>query len=161
LIERCEAAARDEVRHAKMMRWFAEAHSVTVPAVTQSPCEEDLLAAAIHNAVEGCVSETWAALIAHVQASHARHPAVRAVYASIAFDETRHAQLAWDLHRWFLSVVDTEARRAVAVAQLRAITDLPIAARIQAQGLPSDLGLPDADVAASLARDFGNRLAAA
>jgi hypothetical protein len=161
LIERCEAAARDEVRHAVIMARFAGARGARVCAVRLSPTEEDVLTVALHNAVEGCVSETWGALIAHVQATHARDPDVRAACASIAADETRHAQLAWELHRWFLNRLGAEERRAVVVAQRRAIADLPIAARAHVHRLPRELGFPDADLAASMARRFGDRLAAA
>jgi hypothetical protein len=161
LIERCEAAARDEVRHAMIMTRFAEARGASVAAVRRSLCREDLLTVALHNAVEGCVSETWAALIAHVQAMQAHDADVRAAYASIADDETRHAQLAWDLHAWFLSRLGAEDREAVVNAQRRAIADLPIAAGAHAQRLPCELGLPDAGLAARMAQDFGRRLAAA
>jgi hypothetical protein len=161
LIERCEAAARDEVRHAMIMTRFAEARGASVGAARRSPCREDLLTVALHNAVEGCVSETWAALIAHVQAMHAHDADVRAAYTTIAVDETRHAQLAWDLHAWFLSRLGAEGRKAVLVAQRRAIANLPIAAHAHVQRLPSALGLPDADLAARMAQDFGRRLAAA
>jgi hypothetical protein len=92
---------------------------------------------------------------------HAHDADVRAAYTTIAVDETRHAQLAWDLHAWFLSRLGAEGRKAVLVAQRRAIANLPIAAHAHVQRLPSALGLPDADLAARMAQDFGRRLAAA
>jgi hypothetical protein len=161
LIERCEAAARDEVRHAAIMTRFARRHGARVPTMRCSPCDSDLLSAAIHNAVEGCVVEAWAALLAHVQAARARDREVRAAYAAIADDETRHAQLAWDLHRWFSNVLPASDRKAVLAAQRHAISALPMTARAQAHRLPSALGVPNADLTARLAHDFGQRLAAA
>ena len=46
---------------------------------------------AIENAVEGCVRETFGALIASWQAEHARDPGIKRLMRSIARDETRHA----------------------------------------------------------------------
>lgn len=70
------------------------------------PTDETLLSIAIHNAVEGCVSETWAAMMAQIQAERAETPELRALFSTIARDEITHGQLAWDLHAWLLEQLD-------------------------------------------------------
>jgi hypothetical protein len=52
------------------------------------------------NAVAGCVGETFAALLATWQATHAADPRVRRTMQRIALDETRHAALAWEIFHW-------------------------------------------------------------
>jgi hypothetical protein len=161
LVRRCRDAARDELVHAKLMSRFARERGVAVPALHCSPPPDELLAAAIHNASEGCVNEAWAALLAHVQAAHAADPSVRDAFTVIAADEARHAQLAWDLHAWFSARLDAADRRRVAAARTRAAAKLSAIARSQARGLPAALGIPEEVVLTRLAEDFGARLAAA
>jgi rubrerythrin len=60
----------------------------------------DLEAVLLENAREGCIHETYAALIAAHQARYAEDPEVREVFTTIAAEEQRHAELAWDLHAW-------------------------------------------------------------
>jgi hypothetical protein len=162
LVERCRSAAQDEVRHAEIMRGFARRHGAEVPPVLQvaDASSSSLLEAALHNATEGCVSETWAALLAHHQAAHAEDPALRRAYATIAEDETRHAQLAWDLHAWFCSQLDAAGRAAVERARAEALSELWEMARAQADLAPAGLGLPERELAARTARVFARRLAA-
>ncbi|HWZ87964.1 MAG TPA: hypothetical protein VNW92_03915 [Polyangiaceae bacterium] len=65
---------------------------------------------ALENAVEGCVRETYGALVATWQAQVARDPVVRAAMKRIARDETRHAALSWSVGSWLETRLDTEAR---------------------------------------------------
>jgi hypothetical protein len=76
----------------------------------------DLATVAARVAIEGCVGETLAAIQASEQLAVAVDPAVRAVLASIAEDEARHAELAWRTIAWALRVGGGEVRRAVADA---------------------------------------------
>ena len=55
---------------------------------------------ALENAVEGCVREGYAAIVAALQARRAPAPAFRTTMAAIADDEAAHAQLAWDVDAW-------------------------------------------------------------
>ena len=159
LVARCRAAADDERRHARWMSALSARRGIAVGAPRAEPRSGDLLAIARHNAVEGCVHETWAALAAHYRAQAAADPMLRAVFARIALDETRHAQLAWDLHAWLLGRLDDADRASVLAAQRDALTALPALAR--SQGLaPSELGQPASEVAEQLARSLSERLAA-
>jgi hypothetical protein len=106
LVARAEAAAEDEVRHAQAMRALARAAGATEAELAIALLPEvaypvrQLEAVLVENAREGCVNETYAALVALHQARHATDPRVREVFTEIAADEQRHAELAWDLHAW-------------------------------------------------------------
>jgi hypothetical protein len=163
LIDRCRAAARDEARHVSLIeslggRTFAHEG---VSASLEAP----LFDIALHNAVEGCVTETWSALLARRQSEHAADATTRRVFAEIAEDECRHAQLAWDLHDWLCSRLEPEQVEQVEAARLAALADLERSAMQHALTLPDEarhtLGLPDVGHARALAREFGRRLAAA
>ena len=63
-----------------------------------TPCRcETFETVAVENAIEGCVRETYGALVSFWQARAAGDPKVREVYARIAEDElsTRHSRGAW------------------------------------------------------------------
>lgn len=143
LIQRCLEAAEDEVLHTRLMTELAEAEHVTVPEVVL-PIQQEIsfFEIARHNAIEGCVLETWAAVQAHVYAQTAADPKLRSVMARIAEDETRHGQLAWDLHSWFMGQVTEAQRLQITEEQAEALAALPQHARRQARGLPHELGRP-------------------
>ena len=111
----------------------------------------DLACAALDNAVEGCVNEAWAALACAVMARRAEAAALREVYARLAADEIAHAQLAWDLHTWFMGQVSAEDREAIVAAQ-RARSPGFRRSRVDTTAWRRRaLGFPDARVAASFA----------
>ena len=91
------------------------------------------LAFAEHNAREGCVYETFAALLAHVRARHAPDPRLRRVFARVAADEVHHAQLSWDLDAWFRTQLDANATACVETARGEALASLATRARALAQ----------------------------
>ncbi|HEY2366099.1 MAG TPA: ferritin-like domain-containing protein, partial [Polyangiaceae bacterium] len=90
LVSRATRAIADERRHARVVSALARRYGGTPsrPRVKRTR-RRSVEAIAIENATEGCVRETFAALVAHWQALHARDPIVRAAYARIARDETR------------------------------------------------------------------------
>jgi len=157
LVERCRVAAEEEAVHAELLGALARGAGATVEPAVCGELPVDLACAALDNAVEGCVNEAWAALACAVMARRAETAELRAVYARLAADEIGHAQLAWDLHTWFLGQVSVEQGRAIVEAQRAAIAGLPAVAAAQRQAAPRALGLPGARVAAS----FGAGLARA
>jgi len=101
LIREAKRAARDEARHARTMRAIAKKRGVRVPATRAVARRARSLAAiARENAIEGCVHETWGALVAQVQAVRATDPAIRSAMKRIATDEKRHAALALAIADW-------------------------------------------------------------
>lgn len=149
LRHRVVRAARDEVRHARTMADLARARGGVVPTVeVGTPTSRSLEAMALENAVEATVFETWSALSAWHQANAAADPELRAAMRTIADDETRHAELARDLHTWFLSQLDDDA-----IARVEAARDAAIAAlraRMTEEPAIPGLGLPRGAQAASL-----------
>ena len=137
------AAADEERRHAEAMTAQARRFGfvVATPALG-APEPRPLVALALENAVEGCVRETWAALLAAHQAQSAEDPALRALMAAIADDERRHAELAWAIDAWArtrlspVEIAAVDAARATAADALRPGAEPPEALR-RPLGLPS------------------------
>lgn len=144
-IERAQQAALDEVRHARVMTRLARSRGDTPTRPRFDAIDvRDLESIATENAVQGCVRETWAALEACHQAQHAADPDIRDAMTRIAADETRHAELARDLHAWFSTRLDSAARQRVAAAREQAIQALQHGASHERDGdLRHHLGLPD------------------
>jgi hypothetical protein len=161
LVDRCRRAAAEEVEHAERLGALARRGGAAVPPARHRACDVDLLTAALDNAVEGCVLEAWSALRAAWIARRARAPELREAYAQIAADEAGHAQLAWDLHAWFVGQLPPAEREQVAAAQRAAIARLPALARAQTAGMPALLGLPGPRESASLSARFAAGLAEA
>lgn len=137
-------SAVEEVQHAHVTARLAERFggAVQVPRVEPLPLRS-LFEVALDNAVEGCVRETYGALVAHHQAAHAADAEIRAVMQRIADDETRHAELSWDIAAWAqtrLTPREREQLRAAqreAVAALRAELSAPVhPALVETAGLP-------------------------
>ncbi len=160
LVARALESANDERHHVELLVGLGARRPRD--RVAPSP-EASLEALARHNAVAGCVTETWAALLAMHQAAHADDPRARRAHARIADDETRHAQLAWDLHRWCASQLDPDGVAEIEHARLEALVALPDQAEALAAELPARtrhaLGLPDPARARGLAASFAERLA--
>jgi hypothetical protein len=142
LIARALAAADDEVRHTTMMTALARRHGATVPVpVVAPPTPRSLEALALENMVEGCVRETWAAVIALWQAGAAPDPGLRATFAAIAGDEVRHAALAWAIDAWVRPQLDDFARARIDLARDAAAAAL---AAVSEPGALVTLGMPTA-----------------
>jgi len=149
LLERLRAAAADEVRHARDMLSLAGDHPL--PRVdAPSPGQRTAYAVALENAREGCVRETFAALLARRQAVTACDASVRAIMSGIAADETRHAELSWELAAWLDRQLDADQREELSAARTSEASKLR--AELTAGGLLEDaeLGLPGAREAVAL-----------
>jgi hypothetical protein len=125
LLHAAARAARDEVRHARAMACLARRHG-GVPRkvrVKRTPLRT-LAEIAIENVVEGCVRETYGALVATFQARAAADADLRAAMRQIAKDETRHAALAWKIHDWVDRRLEASDRRQVDDARHEAIEQM-------------------------------------
>ena len=139
LVRLADAAARDEVRHAALMSKLARRFGGEPPPVEVTPGRGRALEAlAIENAVEGCVRETWGAVVALWQSQRAPDPEMRAAFALIARDEVRHAALGWAIDRWAMGRLDHGAQVRVALAREAAVKEL---ADERPEDLPA-IGLP-------------------
>jgi hypothetical protein len=140
-------AQRDEVRHARLTARMARRFGgAPVPARVEPLATRTLDVIAIENAVEGCVRETFGALVASFQAANARDPKIARLMASIARDETRHAALSWAVARWARRRLGAEADARIGAHCRSAVETL----RQKAGAcVPDDLalraGLPNAE----------------
>jgi hypothetical protein len=153
-------AALDEIEHARAMTALAERFGgcVVAPEIA-APVERDRFAFALENAIEGCVRETYGALVAWHQAEGALDPEVRAVMTHIAEDETRHAQLSWRIAEWLEPQLDAAQRDALSEARTTAFYEL----RGALGATPSTatrrvLGLPTPEVELALLDQLGAAL---
>ena len=156
-------AARDEARHARLMGRLARTAGGRPPALRVAPARPRSLAAlASENAVEGCVRETFGALVAWWQAAAAADPAVKSAARSIAPDESRHANLAWQINAWARPRLNRRSLGRVQAARVQAVDRL---AAEWGQSLPAEvrnpLGLPDGPTALSLLAALDQQLFAA
>jgi hypothetical protein len=163
LVERACTSAAEEVRHARVTASLARRYGARPirPSYRGDLHVRPLDAVAEENACEGCVRETFGALVGAWQAGHAQDPRVRASMRSIARDELRHAELAWDVAAWSEPKLRFGRRRALREARQRTMAALvrectePTAECVRLAGLPS------AGTAAALARGLSRFVATA
>jgi hypothetical protein len=156
LLRAASRAARDEKRHARRMTALARRHGAIVPAPRVARQKAPTLEAlAAHNAAEGCVRETFGALVARWQAEVAGDREVRSSMARIAGDEARHAALAWQIDAWAQRRLGEAARARMARAREEASRALLAEiSRPAAKDASGALGIPAPSVAERLARDM-------
>jgi len=148
---RVRRAIADEARHTRVMRRLASAQGARLPRAARhrpSP-HRPLTEIAKENAVEGCARETFAALVATIQAERAA-PAFARTFGKIAQDETRHAALAHDVHAWLLTRLDARERVEVEVAYTAALEGLTRTFLAPPEAARRALGLPTASEARAL-----------
>ena len=152
LVRGAERSANDERRHTRMMTSLAKRHGSTPELAVTAPRAVRPLAAMLReNAVEGCVGETYGALLAWYQSAQASDPLVRATMTRIAEDETRHAALAWQIAAGAEADLDQATRHALAVARARAFEELEVALAVEpAPEVATALGLPSASTAQAM-----------
>lgn len=162
LVAAAARSARDEIRHARTTGWLArrfgaEPLAPSVRAVARRSFE----AFAIDNAVEGCVRETFGALVARFGAERAADAEVATALDAIADDETLHAALSWAVFAWCRTTLDAHGRAALAEACERAIAELRAAAEPD-RTVRTLAGVPDASerkaLIAALERTVWSRL---
>jgi hypothetical protein len=145
-------AARDEVRHARVTKAIARRYGGEAPRPPYTPRPIRALAEiARENAVEGCVRETFGALVAMAQAERATDLVIRQAMEGIARDEARHAALAWEVAAWSASRLGAAERGRVQAALHAAVESLAV--ECAAPGEPElarVAGVPDAELALRL-----------
>jgi hypothetical protein len=125
LIQKALASAEDELRHAEQMTVLAEyfGAAVELPLVI-TPEPKTLLALAEENMREGCVHETFAALVALYQSENASDPDIKGVMKQLAEDEAQHAMLAWEIHEWAEKQLSEEEKQRLSDIQRKALGNL-------------------------------------
>lgn len=146
LLQSALRARRDEELHARLIDGVAARFggARVLPRVRRYRAGRSAERIARENLVEGCVRETYGALLATWQARHARDAHVRRVIGRIAQDETRHAELSWTVHRFLDRKLDSRARRRIALASERSIAALRLEASSAVDALlVSRAGMPN------------------
>ena len=155
LVDSARTAARDEIRHARIMRALAARHGASVAAVVVKDTPvRDLESIARENAVEACVVETFGAVLAAWQSERADDDAIRDAMRAIAPDELRHATLAWSVAAWIELRLSDEARARVDRARERAVKECVRGVTRWPKATLRPLGVPSVDVTRTLARSL-------
>lgn len=145
LVARALRSRDDEIRHARTMEALAsDAGAVPRPVAVEAPRARSPFAIARENAVEGCVRETFGALVAHYQAHAAESAHIREAMRVIAADETSHASLAWDVAAWLEPRLTEDERRQLVVARTEALDELHVGLRAEPSPSLVAAGLPGA-----------------
>jgi len=127
--ERAQQAVRDEEKHTQQMTSLAIRFGhAPQRAVVESRDLRGLYDFALDNAVEGCIRETLGAAQARHQARQAEDCEIRRIMSEVAEDETRHAELSWDLHDWALRLLSENQRATILKAQRAALSELKLEA---------------------------------
>ena len=126
----CDAqqAIADEIEHARTCFALASAYAgrpigpgrIDVDDAMGEPVT--LVSAAVAAVREGCIGETLAAYQAEMASAGATEPSIRAALQKIAFDEARHAALAWRFVAWAIAEGGDRVRVAVAEAFAASLT---------------------------------------
>jgi hypothetical protein len=147
LVRAADRSRLDEIRHAKVTTALARRYGAEPEAVVvEDRGVRTLFEIALENAVEGCVRETYGALVAMHQTKHAKDARVAAAMRRIARDETHHAALAWDIAEWIEPRLTPDERKRMAAA--RAAASMTMRRQLSspiAPDLERHAGLPNAD----------------
>jgi hypothetical protein len=162
LVAEAERARRDEIAHARSMSRLAKRYGAKPSTRPPAPrrAERPFFEVARENMVEGCVRETFGALVAAWQASHA-HESMRADLAQIAEDELRHAALAWSVAAWSSARLTDDERAALRAAVAEVTRELARAAQQPVHPDLRDAGVPDAPTQRRMLEQLGATLWAA
>jgi Spy/CpxP family protein refolding chaperone len=153
LVKAARRAAGDEVRHTRAMQALARRHGASMPEVDLPPFQpRSLEAMCTENAVEGCVRETFGALVTGWQARTAGDAEVRRALDPISRDELRHAELAWAVDAWAAERLTPLERERI--RQLRRETLSALEHEVGSQPPPEhfvrEAGVPSREQALSL-----------
>jgi hypothetical protein len=127
LLRAARRARRDEERHTEMTALLAR-HRGALPRMPEPPQTaapaRTLFELALENAVEGCVRETYGAVQGLVEARTSQDATMRRAMRSIAVDECRHAELAWEVHAWAMPRLTDDERLTVERAMKEAVAEI-------------------------------------
>jgi hypothetical protein len=144
LVDLAREAIDDERRHTALTADLARAWGCAAQLPASAPMlPRSLDAVALDNAIEGCVRETYGALVASWQAEHARDARIASALRVIADDETRHAWLSWSTHAWLRGRLSDSDRDALDRAMREALSELRAAVDVDvSDDLVRTLGVP-------------------
>jgi hypothetical protein len=92
--------------------------------------------------IEGCVRETYGAIVALVRTVRAKDSGVREAMRTIARDECRHAELSWRIAAWAMPQLRRAGREKVERSMREAVGELARSEEASGNDCRSFLGLP-------------------
>ena len=161
LLDACTVAARDEIRHARSATRLARRFGATPPPVELTPPRpRSVMALAIENVREGCVAETFAALVAMWQRTVVADVDVRGHFDSVVPDEARHAELAWAMNLWLRDRLSAAERAHLHAVRSEALARVAVAVNVAPDAeLLRVAGVPAPAVARALHRALAGEIA--
>jgi hypothetical protein len=162
LVKAARRSAADEVRHTRAMQALARRHGAIMPEVDLPPFQpRSLEAMCIENAVEGCVRETFGALVTGWQARTAGDEEVRRALGPISRDELRHAELAWAVDAWATGLLPIPERERILQARREALSALEHEVRTQPppEHFVREAGVPSREQALNLLQGLAGLVA--
>jgi hypothetical protein len=119
-------ARRDEQRHTAMMTRLARRNGTDarLPEAPAPAPVRSLFDVTLENAVEGCVRETYGAVIGLIEGETATESSIRKAMRAVATDECRHAELAWAVHAWAMPQLSAAEAQRVQAAMRVAIAEI-------------------------------------
>ena len=157
LVAAAREAREDEVRHVDSMGAIARRYGADPlrPVIDAAPART-AFEIALENAVEGCVRETFGAVVGAHQAERASDPAIAEAMQVVAEEEIRHAELSWALAGWLEPRLSDEERARIEAAKREAIAALrEEAARPMDPSLVELAGWPAPAVAVAMVDRLG------
>ncbi len=126
LLRDARRAKRDEQRHTVTMAGLARRNGceAKMPETPQIKPIRTLFEMALENAVEGCVRETYGAVVGLIEGETSPSSSVRRAMRSVSADECRHAELAWAVHAWAMPQLSPNEAREVEIAMRAAIDEI-------------------------------------
>ncbi len=121
LIAACHTAADEERVHTALQTGLAAEQGLQpVPVEVDPFVPVDLFSFALDNRLEGCIRETFGAMVGRFQADHLPPGRLRDIWQQIATDEEGHAALSWRIAAWAEAQL-TDAQREVLDARSEAL----------------------------------------
>ena len=163
LVDRARRSRDDETRHADVMNGLARRLGIGPRELEIAPMQtRSAFAIALENAVEGCIRETYGALVAHYQSRAAESSEVRDAMRAIAEDETTHASLAWDIAAWLEPRLSNAERKQLHGARVECLRELSLSLeRPPSEELLTGAGVPGPREAKQLLAGLAHTLAPA
>ena len=157
LIAKIEDAIREEAEHTSMMKDFAIANKGKIMDLifdgfldTRSVWD-----IAVENLLEGCINESYAALQAFYQSRHAESEQIQGLFATIARDECKHAEIAREVHHFLLPLLSNSQQRELKDLGQKKWKDLQKSLYVQKHIPELDiLGVPTPQIGAAMAKEL-------
>ena len=127
----CSRIIEEEKVHTLMMSGLAHRNGQE-SAVVQfpEPNRVSMKEMAIHNALTGCIGETWSAVLLRYQSEHA--PKYNGIFKRVAKDETSHAEFSWSLHEWLMYQLTEDEQTEVTQVMRDMLETVPEAKSLRA-----------------------------